>query len=88
MKNNKLGQAVMSPAMIMGIVVTLIILGVGTYAFFTVTAAIPTTTAPATHMINNITGTADQVFNILGVVIIIGSIMLIVSMVYSYMRPE
>ena len=84
----KKGQAVLSPAMIMSIVVSLIILAVGVYAFFTTTDMIPATGKPVIrHAINNTTQIANQVFNVIGVVLVIGAIMLIVSMVYSYMRP-
>jgi len=90
------GQAVLSPAMIMSIVVSLIILAVGVYAFFTTTGMIPTTEPSATttakqnstyYAIANVSGIGNQVFNVIGVVLVIGAIMLIVTMVYSYMRP-
>ena len=90
------GQAVLSPAMIMSIVVSLIILAVGVYAFFTTTGMIPTvepsaaTTAEQNstyYAIQNVSGIGNQVFNVIGVVLVIGAIMLIVTMVYSYMRP-
>jgi len=84
----KKGQAVLSPAMIMSIVVSLIILAVGVYAFFTTTDMIPTTGKPiVSSAINNTTAIGNQVFNVIGVVLVIGAIMLIVTMVYSYMRP-
>jgi len=81
------GQAVLSPAMIMSIVVSLIILAVGVYAFFTTTGMIPTTNRQTASAINNTTAIGNQVFNVIGVVLVIGAIMLIVTMVYSYMRP-
>ena len=84
----KKAQAVLSPAMIMSIVVSLIILAVGVYAFFTTTDMIPTTGKPiVSSAINNTTSIGNQVFNVIGVVLVIGAIMLIVTMVYSYMRP-
>ena len=84
----KKGQAVLSPAMIMGIVTSLIILAIGVYAFFTVTSEIPIVDNPAAyHALNNTTNIGNQVFNIVGVVMTIGAIMLIVTMVYSYMKP-
>ena len=84
----KKGQAVLSPAMIMSIVVSLIILAVGVYAFFTTTDMIPTAGKPVvSSAINNTTAIGNQVFNVIGVVLVIGAIMLIVTMVYSYMRP-
>ena len=97
---NRKGQAVLSPAMIMGIVVSLIILAVGVYAFFTVTDSVPTVTPYSGagghstidqnrtyYAIANATNIGNQVFNVIGVVMTIGAIMLIVTMVYSYMRP-
>ena len=82
------GQATLSPAMIMSIVVSLIILAVGVYAFFTTTDMIPTTGKPiVSSAINNTTAIGNQVFNVIGVVLVIGAIMLIVTMVYGYMRP-
>ena len=100
MKMNKLGQGVLSPKMIMSIVVTLIIMAVGVYAFFTVQNEIPVT-APnnasgvwtttrensSYYAVQNVSGIGSQVFNVVGVVMVIGAIMLIVTMVYSYMRP-
>ena len=94
---NRKGQAVLSPAMIMSIVVSLIILSVGVYAFFTTTGMLPESAAPTnqstveynrTHSsITNVSGIGNQVFNVIGVVLVIGAIMLIVTMVYSYMKP-
>ena len=93
-------QAQLSPAMIMSIIVSLIILSVGVYAFFTTTDMV----APAApwsgatghssakynstySAVQNVTAIGNQVFNVVGVVLVIGAIMLIVSMVYGYMRP-
>jgi len=77
----------MDPAMIMTIVVSLIILAVGVYAFFVTMNAIPTSGIPgASDAVNNTTDTANSVFNIVGVVLIIGAIMSIVGLVYSYIR--
>lgn len=83
----KKAQAVLSPAMIMSIVVSLIILAVGVYAFFTTTTMIPASDPVTRSAINNTTAIGNQVFNVIGVVLVIGAIMLIVTMVYSYMRP-
>ena len=89
-------QTQLSPAMIMSIVVSLIILSVGVYAFFTTTdmvAPSEPTGASSTRYnqtysaVNNVTALGNQVFNVVGVVLVIGAIMLIVSMVYGYMRP-
>lgn len=79
----------MDPEMIMTIVVSLIILAVGVFAFFVTINNIPTSgmTIKAQSAINNTSGTGSQVFNIVGVVLIIGAIMTIVGLVYSYVRP-
>ena len=84
----------MDPEMIMTIVVSLIILSVGVFAFFVVITQVGTSiggysnTTQATHgAINNTSNTGNSVFNIVGVVLIIGAIMTIVGLVYSYIRP-
>ena len=79
----------MDPEMIMTIVVSLIILGVGVFAFFVTITNIPTAgmSGSARGAINNTTNTGNSVFNIVGVVLIIGAIMTIVGLVYSYVRP-
>jgi len=80
----------MDPEMIMTIVVSLIILAVGVFAFFVTVNNIPNQDAnhPATwSAINNTTTTGNSVFNIVGIVLIIGAIMTIVGLVYSYVRP-
>jgi len=75
------------PGAIMGVVVSLIILGVGVFAFFVTINEIPDTYGPQTNSaINNTSTTADSVFNIIGVVLIIGAIMSIVGLVYNYVR--
>ena len=84
----------------MGVVVSLIILAVGVFAFFVTLGNIPEGHAPTTsdtaaynasyYQIANATGnvsdTADSVFNIIGIVLIIGAIMSIVGLVYNYVR--
>ena len=84
----------MDPEMIMTIVVSLIILSVGVFAFFvTVNQIGPSVggpnnqTAPIWGALNNTTSTGNSVFNIIGIVLIIGAIMTIVGLVYSYVRP-
>ena len=79
----------MDPEMIMTIVVSLIILAVGVFAFFVTINNIPTAgmTPGARAAINNTSSTGNSVFNIVGVVLIIGAIMTIVGLVYSYVRP-
>jgi hypothetical protein len=77
------------PGAIMGVVVALIILAVGIFAFFITIQSIPNQDAnhlDAWNAINNTTATATQVFNIIGVVMIIGAIMAIVGLVYNYVR--
>ena len=80
----------MDPEMIMTIVISLIILAVGVFAFFVTITNIPNQDKehPAIwSAINNTTSTGNQVFNIVGVVLVIGAIMTIVGLVYSYVRP-
>jgi len=94
--------------MIMTVVVSLIILGVGVFAFFTVVAetgtemtgvegvSAPSATTSNTsnetwykirNLTDNMSGTGNSVFNIVGIVLVIGAIMTIVGLVYSYVRP-
>jgi len=85
----------------MGVVVSLIVLGVGVFAFFTVLVEVkdqanyPTDgnwanmTAHQKSMYNaavNQQATGNSVFNIIGIVLIIGAIMSIVGLVYNYVR--
>ena len=98
----------MDPEMIMTVVVSLIILGVGVFAFFTVIvetddemmsakgASKPSATTSnaqnqswysVKNLTGNISSTGNTVFNIIGIVLIIGAIMTIVGLVYSYVRP-
>ena len=76
------------PGAIMGVVVSLIILAVGVFAFFVTlgevtNVATDTTTARA---VANVSATGNSVFNIIGIVLIIGAIMSIVGLVYNYVR--
>ena len=87
---------------IMGAIVALIILAVGVFAFFVTLQNIPLSAptaggagAATTDLENstyfavmNISATGNQVFNIVGVVLIIAAIMAIVGLVYSYIRPR
>ena len=78
------------PGAIMGVVVSLIILAVGVFAFFVTLDQLNNTVTGNTQIssaINNTTSTGNSVFNIVGVVLIIGAIMTIVGLVYSYIRP-
>lgn len=74
------------PGAIMGVVVSLIILAVGVFAFFVTINSIPESDARTASAINNTSDTADSVFNIIGIVLIIGAIMSIVGLVYNYVR--
>ena len=90
------------PDQIMGAVIALIILAVGVFAFFITISNIPTTpptvggTGAATtalqnatfNAVLNVSATGNQVFNIIGVVLIIAAIMAIVGLVYSYIKPR
>jgi len=79
------------PGAIMGVVVSLIILAVGVFAFFVTIDQIRNTGTVSTNTqilsaISNATTTGDSVFNIIGIVLIIGAIMSIVGLVYNYVR--
>ena len=83
--------AFIDPGAIMGVVVALIILAVGVFAFFVTIDQIRTTGTVAGNnqillAISNATDTGDSVFNIIGIVLIIGAIMSIVGLVYNYVR--
>jgi beta-lactamase regulating signal transducer with metallopeptidase domain len=96
---NKKGQASLSPQVIMSIIVSLIILAVGVYAFFVTTASIPTNVGNTTGVddswrsnatyqaVQNVSATGGNVFNVIGIVMVIGAILLIVGLVYSYVKP-
>lgn len=77
------------PGAIMGVVVSLIILAVGVFAFFVTVQNIPVSFKDGggvSGAINNTTSTGNSVFNIIGIVLIIGAIMSIVGLVYNYVR--
>jgi uncharacterized membrane protein len=76
------------PGAIMGVVVSLIILAVDVFAFFVTLDQIgqTTTDTKASSAVNNISDTGNSVFNIIGIVLIIGAIMSIVGLVYNYVR--
>ena len=83
----------------MGVVVALIVLGVGVFAFW-VTVGQMSSAYPAGatdsnanwtrfsywNSVNNSSDKATSVFNIVGIVMIIGAIMAIVGLVYNYVR--
>ena len=79
----------MDPEMIMTVVIALIILAVGVFAFFVTINSIPTAgmSTQMTMAIANVSNTGDTVFNIVGIVLVIGAIMTIVGLVYSHVRP-
>jgi len=84
----------MDPEMIMTVVVSLIILAVGVYAFFVTIGQVSDSVGTPSNdtdtilaAVNNTTATGNSVFNIIGIVLIIGAIMTIVGLVYSYVRP-
>jgi len=76
------------PGAIMGVVVSLIILAVGVFAFFVTLNEVKNTTNDAniTSAVGNVQETGNSVFNIIGIVLIIGAIMSIVGLVYNYVR--
>lgn len=84
------------PGMIMGVVVAMIILAVGVFAFFVTLDAVQDqipTGATADWLDNKtwndtvaVGDTSNSVFNIVGIVLIIGAIMAIVGLVYNYVR--
>jgi len=91
-----------NPDQIMGAVIALIILAVGVFAFFMTLSNIPVTAPTAGgagaatsalqnstyNAVINVSSVGNQVFNIIGVVLIIAAIMAIVGLVYSYIKPR
>ena len=79
----------MDPSTIMAVIMALVILAVGVFAFWVTIANIPTTDGIQAQFesINNASDKATSVFNIIGVVLIIGAIMTIVGLVMSYVKP-
>lgn len=83
------------PGGVMAVVVSLIILAVGVFAFFvtldTINSSIENSTADDSvkNTSQNISRTGNQVFNIVGIVLIIGAIMAVVGLVYNFVgRPS
>ena len=78
------------PGAIMGVVVSLIILAVGVFAFFVTINEVLNVTDDdninITRAVTNVSETGNSVFNIIGIVLIIGAIMSIVGLVYNYVR--
>lgn len=59
------------------------------YLHYTTTGAVTSALSNATYTaIINVTATSTQVFNIIGVVLILAAIMAIVALMYSYIRPR
>jgi len=82
-------HAFIDPGAIMGVVVALIILAIGVFAFFVTIDGISTMIddddkEKIDDVFDNISGVGDSVFNIIGVVLIIGAIMVVVGMVYNF----
>jgi len=91
----------LNPELVFGVIIALIVFAVGLYAFFVTIENIPikkptggnTTGGPTTTLENrtyysviNASTTGEQVFNIVGIIMIIGAIMAIIGVVYSYMH--
>lgn len=83
----------MDPEMIMTVVVSLVILSVGVFAFFVTINSLEDQNPLADsddyarqNATRNVTDTGNSVFNVVGIVLIIGAIMTIVGLIYSYVR--
>lgn len=78
------------PGMIMSVVVALIILSVGVFAFFvTIQAMTKGVEEEQTgETLSRIKENGNSVFNILGVVLIIGAIMAILGLVYYFLGGD
>ena len=81
------------PSTIMGVVVSLIILAVGAFAFFTTMTGIEefaeeTNNSEASNSGGNIISTGNQIFSIMGVVLVIGAIMAVIGVVYNYVGRD
>lgn len=81
----------------MNVIVALIIFAVGIFAFFITVSNVPVVVPANTSSdlqnstywaVMNTSQTGNSVFNIIGVVLILGAIMAIVGMVYSYVGPR
>lgn len=82
-------HAFIDPGAIMGVVVALIVLAIGVFAFFVTIDGISSTLNDTNNekleqVFGNISDTGDSVFNIIGIVLIIGAIMVVVGMVYNF----
>lgn len=86
-------HAFIDPGAIMGVVVALIILAVGVFAFFITIDSISTmiddkNKEEIEQVFGNISGVGNSVFNVIGIVLIIGAIMVVVGMVYSFISES
>jgi len=70
------------------VVVSLIILAVGVFAFFVTLneVTLVADNSDTANAVANVSQTGNSVFNIIGIVLIIGAIMSIVGLVYNYVR--
>jgi len=84
----KKSYSFIDPGAIMGVVVSLIILAVGVFAFFVTLNEVENVTddSDISNAVGNVQDTGNSVFNIIGIVLIIGAIMSIVGLVYNYVR--
>ena len=86
----------LDPEVIMGVLVALIILAVGVFAFFVTIQTIDETLTDTKEeenkaveeTLNNISEIGNDMSNIIGVVLIIGAIMAIVGVVYSFVGRD
>jgi len=78
------------PSIIMSVVVSLIILAVGVFAFFVTVNSIngwlKQNNSEINKAVSNVTTGSNEIFNIIGIVLIIGAIVAMVGLVYSYIR--
>jgi len=98
MMRRKLGkEGYIDPSAIMGVVVALIVLAVGVFAFFTVTNSLQDSLNKSTtnssesstlKSLQNITGASNTIFNILPIVLTVGVIAIVLGMVYPYFGPS
>jgi S1-C subfamily serine protease len=101
-KKKRMKFKFMDPNDIISVIVVLIVLGVGVYAFFITVNSISSTTPKwsagsgyygrnlndTEKALKNASNLGGSVFNILGIVITIGAIMSIIGVIYGYLRPQ
>ena len=80
------------PGTIMGVVVSLIILAVGVFAFFVTINEISNINNDEYYdnydTIDEVRNTGNSIFNVIGIVLIIGAIMTVVGVVYNFIAPS